>query len=392
MNKQSIYETIAGSLDEMVQIRRHLHMHPELSFEEENTAAYIADYLENLGIEVRRNVGGRGVVGLIRGGKPGKTIAFRADFDALPIQDAKDVPYKSTVPGVMHACGHDGHTASLLLFAKAMNEVKDELEGNIVLLHQHAEELNPGGAIGMIEDGCLDGVDMVFGAHLQSQMAYGKIYSRDGYLQAAESTIRIQVNGHGSHGAEPQTGRDPILAASHIMTALQSIVSRNAPPLEQLVVSIGSFHAGQAANVIPETAILEGTMRVYDDGLRELASERIKEIAEYTAKAFGCTADVDVTKGYDTVINHTEGIEILEKAVEDAYGPETYQEIDPVMPAEDFSYYLQHRPGAYFFVGALAPDAEKAYPHHHERFDFYEPALPMAATTFAAIFFEAQEK
>ncbi|MFC0230470.1 M20 family metallopeptidase [Bhargavaea ullalensis] len=376
----------------MIHIRRHLHMHPELSFEEEETPAFIADYLENLGIEVRRNVGGRGVVGTIRGGKPGKTIAFRADFDALPIQDAKDVPYKSTVPGVMHACGHDGHTASLLLFAKAMNEVKDELEGNIVLIHQHAEEMNPGGAIAMIEDGCLDGVDMVFGAHLQSQMPFGKIYSRDGYLQAAESTISIRVNGSGSHGAEPHTGRDPILAASQIMVALQSIVSRNAPPLEQLVISIGSFHSGQAANVIPETAEMEGTMRVYDEELRDMASERIREVAEYTAKALGCTADADVVKGYDAVKNHTEGIEILETAVADAYGPNVYQEIDPVMPAEDFSYYLQHRPGAYFFVGAMAPGADKAYPHHHERFDFHEPALAMAATTFAAIFFEAQGK
>ncbi|SIT70571.1 M20 metallopeptidase family protein [Edaphobacillus lindanitolerans] len=392
MDKQAIYEQIGGSIDEMIRIRRHLHMHPELSFEETETPAFIADYLEELGIEVRRNVGGRGVVGTIRGGKPGKTIAFRADFDALPIQDAKEVSYKSTVPGVMHACGHDGHTASLLLFAKAMNEVKEDLAGNIVLIHQHAEEMNPGGAIAMIEDGCLDGVDMVFGAHLQSLMPYGKIYSRDGYLQAAESTISIRVNGHGSHGAEPHTGRDPILAASQIMVALQSIVSRNAPPLEQLVISIGSFHSGQAANVIPETAKMEGTMRVYDEELREMASERVKEVTEFTAKAYGCTAEVEVVRGYDAVKNHTEGIDILRHAIEDAYGPCVYQEIDPVMPAEDFSYYLQHRPGAYFFIGAKAPGEEHAYPHHHERFDFHEPALAMAATAFAAVFFETQNQ
>ena len=253
---------------EMTNLRRHFHMHPELSHQEVKTPEYIASYLEELGIEVRRGVGGRGVVGTIRGGKPGKTIAFRADFDALPIQDAKNVPYQSTVPGVMHACGHDGHTASLLDFAKVMNTVKEELQGNIVLIHQFGEELTPGGSRAMIEDGCLDGVDFVYGAHLQSKMNAGAIYGRDGYLQASEDAIKIIVKGSGTHGAEPHTGVDPILGASHIMVALQSIVSRNADPLKELVVSIGKFHAGDADNVIPEKAVLEGTIRVFDEDLR----------------------------------------------------------------------------------------------------------------------------
>ncbi|EMR07785.1 N-acyl-L-amino acid amidohydrolase [Bhargavaea cecembensis DSE10] len=392
MDLQKIDRKIRESLDEMIQIRRHLHMNPELSFEEEKTPEYIANYLEALGIEVRRHVGGRGVVGTIRGGRPGKTIAFRADFDALPIQEATDVPYKSAVPGVMHACGHDGHTASLLVFAKVMNEFREELVGNIVLIHQHAEEVNPGGALGMIEDGCLDGVDMVFGAHLQSLLPAGLIYSRDGYLQAAENTIRITVTGKGTHGAEPHNGHDPILAAAHIMTVLQSVVSRNADPLGQLVISIGQFHSGSAGNVIPQKAEMEGTMRVFDEELRQLGAQRIREIAEYTAKALGCTAEADVEYGYDAVKNHTEGVRVIEQAVASVCGDGVYREIDPVMPAEDFAYYLQHRPGAYFFVGAKVEDGRIAYPHHHEKFDFHEPALAMAARTFAGIFIEAQKQ
>ena len=208
--------------------------------------------------------------------KTWKTIAFRADFDALPIHDAKDVPYQSTVPGVMHACGHDGHTAALLGFAKAMNSVKDQLKGNIILVHQFGEELPPGGSRAMIADGCLDGVDAIFGAHLQSNMDSGHVYVRDGYLQAGEDTIKIIVNGSGAHGAEPQKGADPILAASHIMVALQSIVSRNTDPLKELVISIGKFNAGEADNVIPEKAVMEGTIRVFDEELRTLASERLR--------------------------------------------------------------------------------------------------------------------
>ena len=271
MLKEMLFNKIEESMEEMIYVRRHLHMHPELSHKEIATPAFIANYLVDLGIEVRSGVGGRGVVGIIRGGKPGKTIAFRADFDALPIHDAKDASYQSTVPGVMHACGHDGHTAALLGFAKAINAVKDQFQGNIVLIHQFGEELPPGGSRAMIADGCLDGVDAIYGAHLQSTMDSGHVYVRDGYLQAGEDTIKITVNGSGAHGAEPQKGADPILAASHIMVALQSIVSRNTDPLKELVISIGKFHAGDADNVIPEKAVMEGTIRVFDEELRTLA-------------------------------------------------------------------------------------------------------------------------
>ncbi|RNF39840.1 M20 metallopeptidase family protein [Planococcus salinus] len=391
MIKDAIFANISKNNEEMIRVRRHLHMHPELSHQEVETPEFIASYLEELGIEVQRNVGGRGVVGKIHGGKPGKTIAFRADFDALPIQDAKDVPYKSTVPGVMHACGHDGHTAALLGFAKAMNEVKEELEGTIVLIHQFGEELSPGGAKGMIADGCLDGVDAIYGAHLQSQMTAGYVYGREGYLQAAEDAIKITVKGSGTHGAEPHTGVDPILGASHIMVALQSIVSRNADPLKELVVSIGKFHAGDADNVIPEKAVMEGTIRVFDENLRELANRRVKELAEAVGQGFGCKVEVAVDKGYDSLWNHAEETDIVRQAVKASFGEEAFVDMDPVMPVEDFSYYLQQVPGSFFFVGAKQENVENTYPHHHEKFDFDESAMELTAKVFAATYLEAQK-
>ncbi|TWT06906.1 amidohydrolase [Planococcus sp. CPCC 101016] len=375
---------------EMVETRRHLHMHPELSHQEIATPAFIADRLEEMGVEVRRGVGGRGVVGTIRGGKPGKTIAFRADFDALPIDDQKDVTYKSTIPGVMHACGHDGHTAALLGFAKAMMAVQKELPGTIVLIHQFGEELSPGGARAMIEDGCLDGVDAVYGAHLQSKMESGRIYLRDGFLQASEDAIKIIVHGSGTHGAEPHTGVDPILAASHIMVAMQSIVSRSADPLKELVVSIGKFHAGDADNVIPSKAVLEGTIRVFDPELRKLASQRLRTIVENVAIAMGATAEVIIETGYDSLWNHAAEADVVRIAGREVLGEENVVEIDPVMPVEDFTYFTQAKPGAYFFVGAKMADSQSVFPHHHENFDFNETAMLVTAKLFAGIYFEAQ--
>lgn len=376
--------------EEMVNTRRHLHMHPELSHQETATPAFIADRLEEMGVEVRRGVGGRGVVGTIRGGKPGKTIAFRADFDALPIDDQKDVSYKSTVRGVMHACGHDGHTAALLGFAQAMVAIQDQLPGTIKLIHQFGEELSPGGARAMIADGCLDGVDAVYGAHLQSKMESGRIYLRDGFLQASEDTIKIVVHGSGAHGAEPHNGVDPILAASHIMIALQSIVSRNADPLKELVVSIGKFHAGDADNVIPGKAVLEGTIRVFDPELRKLASQRLRTIVENVAIAMGATAEVFIENGYDALWNHPAEADQVRTAGNKVLGEENVVEIDPVMPVEDFTYFTQAKPGAYFFVGAKMEDGDAVYPHHHENFDFNETSMLVAAKMFAGIYFEEQ--
>lgn len=387
-----IIDKLESLFDEMVEIRRHLHMHPELSHQEVETPEFIAAKLEEMGVEVRRGVGGNGVVGYIRGGKPGKTIAFRADFDALPIDDKKQAAYKSTVPGVMHACGHDGHTAGLLGFAKAMVSMKEELPGTIVLIHQFGEEAPPGGSRAMIADGCLEGVDLVYGAHVQSSLEHGKVFVRDGFLQASEDTIKIIVRGSGTHGAEPHLGVDPILAASHIMIALQSVVSRNTDPLQELVVTIGKFHAGEADNVIPSEAVLEGTIRVFNPELRKLASERVAAIAENVARAMGASAEVIIENGYDSLWNHPEAMDIVRTAARAAIGEEAVMEIQPVMPVEDFAYYTQVVPGAFFFVGAKMADETLVYPHHHENFDFNEEAMLIAAKVFAAVYFEAQNQ
>lgn len=388
--KSLVIEKIESLYEEMVETRRYLHMHPELSHQEIQTPEFIADQLEKMGVEVRRGVGGRGVVGYIRGSLPGKTIAFRADFDALPIDDKKNVLYKSKVPGVMHACGHDGHTAGLLGFAKVMVSIKDKLPGTIVLIHQFGEEVAPGGAQAMIADGCLEGVDSVYGAHLQSKMESGKIFVRDGFLQASEDTIKIIVHGYGTHGAEPHTGVDPILAASHIMIALQSIVSRNADPLKELVVSIGKFHAGDADNAIPSEAVLEGTIRVFNPDLRKMAAERVKTIAENVALAMGASAEVIIEAGYISLWNHSEAVDVVRVAAGKMIGEEMVVETEPIMPVEDFAYFTQAKPGAYFFVGAKMSDETLSFPHHHENFDFDEQAMLVAAKVFAAIYFESQ--
>lgn len=388
--KSLVIEKIESLYEEMVETRRYLHMHPELSHQEIQTPEFIADQLEKMGVEVRRGVGGRGVVGYIRGSLPGKTIAFRADFDALPIDDKKNVLYKSKVPGVMHACGHDGHTAGLLGFAKVMVSIKDKLPGTIVLIHQFGEEVAPGGAQAMIADGCLEGVDSVYGAHLQSKMESGKIFVRDGFLQASEDTIKIIVHGYGTHGAEPHTGVDPILAASHIMIALQSIVSRNADPLKELVVSIGKFHAGDADNAIPSEAVLEGTIRVFNPELRKMAAERVKKIAENVALAMGASAEVIIEAGYISLWNHSEAVDVVRVAAGKMIGEEMVVETEPIMPVEDFAYFTQAKPGAYFFVGAKMSDETLSFPHHHENFDFDEQAMLVAAKVFVAIYFESQ--
>lgn len=388
---KDLYAEIDGLFDEMVEIRRDFHRHPELSFQEVRTPKKIAEYLEGLGLEVRRNVGGRGVVGTLVGGKPGKTIALRADFDALPIQDQKDVEYKSTVPGVMHACGHDGHTATLLGTAKALAKFRDQIPGKVVFIHQFAEELAPGGAKPMIEDGCLDGVDVIYGCHLQSMMPFGNIYYRDGYIQAAADKFEIVVRGKGGHGAEPHDSVDPIIIGSHIAINLQSIASRKVDPLKQIVVSIGSFKAGDAFNIIPETATLIGTVRTYDPDIRDLAEESIKKIAENIAKANDAIAEVNYERGYDALFNHSRETEMVKHAFEKVEGVNEVLETPPVMPGEDFSYYTQKVPGAFFFAGARMANEEDVYPHHHEKFDFDERIMPIVAKGFCTLILQDQE-
>lgn len=389
---KQLHKAIHETEEEMIEIRRDLHQHPELSFQEERTPKIIADYLENLGIEVRRNVGGRGVVGTLKGGLPGKTIALRADFDALPIQDEKDVPYKSTVPGVMHACGHDGHTAALLATANALVKNRGYLPGNVVFIHQFAEEKTPGGARFMIEDGCLNGVDAVFGCHLMSRLPFGNVYYREGYIQAATDIFTIKVKGKGGHGAVPQETVDPIIIGSQIAMNLQTITSRRLDPMKELVVSIGSFHAGEAINVIPEFAELKGTVRSFDPNVRNMAEQSLIKIASIVAEANDAVAEVKYERGYDSLWNHSNETKIVQESFKNVAGVKEVLVTPPIMPGEDFSYYTQQVPGSFFFTGAQIENCSDVFPHHHEKFDFDERAMTIIAKGFCSIILSYQQQ
>lgn len=377
----NLYNALDKKYPEMVDIRRYLHQHPEVSFKEYKTAEYITNYYKNLGIEVRTNVGGNGIVAKIHGSKPGPTVALRADFDALPIQDEKDVPYKSTVLGVMHACGHDGHTATLLVLAKTLLEMKDKLAGTVVLIHQHAEEFAPGGAISMIEDGCLEGVDVIFGTHLWATTPTGTIEYRVGPIMAAADSIEINIQGSGGHGAHPHTTKDAIVIGSQLVMNLQQIVSRRIDPVESAVVSLGSFVAENPLNVIANTAKLQGTVRTFSEDVRTQIENEIEKIVKGTCIATDSSYTYTFKRGYPAVVNHKEETDFLVKAAENVPGITNITEAAPQMGAEDFAYYLQHVPGTFFFTGAMPGDETKAYSHHHPKFDINEKAMLIAAKT-----------
>ncbi|WP_419879164.1 M20 metallopeptidase family protein [Brevibacillus centrosporus] len=372
---------------ELVNIRRDLHMHPELSYQEVNTPKKVADYLRALGLEVRTEVGGRGVVGLLRGGKPGKTIALRADFDALPIQDEKQVEYKSRVPGVMHACGHDIHTSALLGVAHVLSEVREQVPGNVVFLHQFAEEMPPGGAKAMIEDGCLDGVDEVYGAHVWSTEPYGTIGVTDGYTMAAGDGFEIDISGKGGHGGQPHLTIDPLVVGCQLVVNLQQIVSRRVDPIEPVVLSVGSIHSGLAANVIPDTCHINGNVRTFNQEVRGFVEQQIRQITEATCEAAGAFGTVRYRSGYDAVWNHPEQTQVVRRLFQHLIGEENVKNLDPSMASEDFTYYLQKVPGTFFFVGGRNPEIGATYPHHHPMFDADERAILLTGKAFLSIVF-----
>lgn len=366
---------------EMVEIRRYLHMHPEVSFKEVKTASYIANYYEKLGVDVRSNVGGNGVVATIKGDLPGPTVALRADFDALPIQDEKDVEYKSTVPGVMHACGHDGHTATLLVLAKVLFNNRHLLNGNIVLIHQHAEEYAPGGAVSMINDGCLDGVDVIFGTHLWATLPVGKIEYRVGPIMAAADRFEITILGQGGHGAQPHNTKDAILIGSQVVSNLQQIVSRKVDPVETAVVTVGSFVAENAFNIIADSAKLAGTVRTFDEDVRTQIEQEIENVIKGTCLMNEAQYDYQFLRGYPPVVNHHDETEFLKNISAHVPGVHAVEESPLQMIAEDFGYYLQHVKGTFFFTGAMPANEKYAYPHHHPKFDIDEKSLLIAAKT-----------
>ena len=371
----------------MVERRRHLHRHPELSFKEKETSAYVAGILRELGVEVREGVGGYGLIGCLRGLLPGKTVALRADMDALPIQDEKSCEYASQVPGVMHACGHDGHTAVLLAVAEYYSHRLQELR----FLFQPAEEACPGGAVGMIEQGALEGVDVIYGVHLWTPLPLGTVASAAGPLMASVDDFLIEIQGRGGHGGMPHKAVDSVVAGSSLVMQLQSVVSRSVDPLNPAVVTIGSIQGGMAQNVIADRCRLSGTARCFDEVTRQLIRERIYALVEGITQAYGAEARIDYVTGYPSVVNDAVEFQRLSRAVHKIPGLKV--EVSPkIMPAEDFAYYLQQVPGCFVLVGAGNEEKEIIYPHHHPRFDIDEEAMPHAAALLISMAETYQEE
>lgn len=369
------YKEVEKFKEELIEIRRYLHMHPELSFQETETAEYIANYLTALDIPVTRNVGGNGLYGVIEGKLPGPSVLLRADFDALPIQDLKDVPYKSKVPGVMHACGHDGHTAMLLITAKIIKAHQNELKGTVILCHQHAEEVLPGGAKSMIEAGVLEGVDYVFGTHSSSNLKSNAVSFITGPSYGFADAFTMDIHGSGGHGAAPHTTHDAIIAASYLITQLQTVVSRSIDPIKTGVLTIGEFNSGNAFNVIAETAHLSGTLRTYDQSIKAVMIERINEIIQGIEKSFNVNITLNYTDGYPALINSEKETLWLKNLSEDISEIAEVLEGTPSLGGEDFAYFLQKRPGCYFNTGVRNETIQADFPHHHPKFDMDENGL-----------------
>ncbi|WP_028561518.1 M20 family metallopeptidase [Paenibacillus pinihumi] len=369
---QSLYSKMVGW-------RRHLHRHPELSYEEKQTSHYIAEQLRAMGCEPVTDVGGHGVTVLIQGEKPGPVVALRADIDALPIQDRKQVDYISTVPGVMHACGHDAHTATLLGVAKYYMDNCSHIAGARKLIFQPAEEITPGGALPMIREGVLEDVDAIYGVHLWTPLPLGTVASKAGPFMAAPDEFYIEITGRGGHAGIPHETVDAIIIGSALVGALQTIVSRNVNPLEPAVLSVGSFQAGSTTNVIAETAYLRGTVRTFNPQTRALIRKRMEEIIEQTCTMYGGKGVLDYREGYPAVVNEASEIDRFFSVGSEILPKEQVQESGLIMAGEDFSYYLQQRKGCFMFVGAGNPDKGANYPHHHPMFDLDEDAMLISA-------------
>ena len=380
-------------LPDLIAMRRDLHEHPELAFEEERTSGIVARRLRTLGLEVQTGIAKTGVVGLLRGGasKPGaKNIAIRADMDALPIHEMNDINYRSTVDGKMHACGHDGHISILLAVADLLNKRREELTGNVKFVFQPAEE-NIGGAEPMIKEGAMQDVDGIIGLHLMSDYPLGRVGVRTGPVFASADRFILKIKGKGGHAAMPETTVDPIVISAHIVTALQTLISRETSPFRPAVITIGLIQAGTAFNIIPESAEMHGTMRAYSAEHRSKLVHRISEIAQGIATAMGGSCEVKVIDGCPPCVNDATITEIVREAAITTVGEKEVDTSEDVMTSgsDDMAYFLEAVPGCYFIVGTENEEKGINYPHHHPRFNIDEDALPIGVEvlTRAAIDF-----
>ena len=373
----TIGSLVGGVREEVVGWRRHLHRNPELSFHEKETSRFVYETLESFGgLELSRPTP-TSVVARLVGGGPGPVLALRADMDALPITEENDSEFVSQNPGVMHACGHDGHTAMLLGAAKVLAGMKGELRGEIRFLFQHAEELYPGGAEEMVRVGVMDGVDKVVGIHLWSGLPVGKVGVSYGPMMASPDTFKIVVKGKGGHAALPHQTVDSIAVGAQVVTNLQHVVSRETDPIENVVVSVTQFHGGTAHNVIPGSVEMIGTVRTLKPEIRDAVPEAMERVIRGITAAHGAEYDFEYQRGYRPVINDDEVTRAVEETVREVFGEATLELMPPTMGGEDFSAFQQVSPGAFYLVGAGNEEKGIGYPHHHPRFDIDEDALPI---------------
>lgn len=363
---------------EVVESRRHLHANPELSYQEYDTARFVFQKLRSFGIEVREGIATTGLVAEIKGRNPEKkSVALRADMDALPIQEANDVPYKSKVAGVMHACGHDVHTASLLGTAKILNEIKDQFEGTVRMLFQPGEEKNPGGASYMIRDGALQNPQPsgIIGQHVFPLLPVGKIGFREGMYMASCDEIYLRVLGKGGHAAAPDLAIDPIVIASHIIIALQQVISRNASPKQPTVLSFGNIIGKGATNIIPDEVNIAGTFRAMNEEWRASALEKIRKMAESIAEGMGGKCEVEISRGYPYLENNPALTRRIRQAAEAYVGQDNVVDLDITLGAEDFSYYSQVIPASFYRLGTSNPSKGITSYVHTPSFNIDEDAL-----------------
>jgi len=382
MNNKQIKEQVNEIEKWLIDVRRDFHKHPELGMEEYRTRDQIVHYLKEMGISYEKDIANTAVVGIIRGGRPGKTVALRADIDALPITEENDVSYKSVYEGKMHACGHDAHTTMLLGAANILQKNRESLAGNVKLFFQPAEE-TVGGAKPMIEEGVMDNpkVEAVFGIHVSPELETGEVAVKYGQMNASSDTILLTVKGARGHGAYPHSGRDAIVIAAHVITQLQTIVSRNVDPREAAVISIGQIEGGKQKNIVADEVKMIGTVRTFDPAVRDLVLKRIEEVLKYTTKSMGGDYVFERgTDGYVALINNDDMVDLVHESATDLLGPDrvTIRKLAN-MGVEDFAYFAQAAPSAFFNVGCRNELKGIIHGAHTERFDIDEECLSIGA-------------
>lgn len=387
VTNSQIDQEVAARFEEMVRVRRDLHRHPELAFQEERTAAIIMDKLKAAGIkDIQTGVAKTGVVATLQGAQPGKTLVVRADIDALPIVEEPDSDYKSETAGIMHACGHDGHVAIALAVSSIMAQHRDQIAGTVKFVFQPAEE-RVSGAKPMIDAGIMQGVDAAIGLHLGNDGKTGKVSMKVGPTMANVDSIRLTIRGKGGHGSQPEKAVDSIAASAYVITTIQTIVSREVAASDTAVITFGTIKGGFASNIIAPEVTLTGTVRSFVPETRQLLLKRIEEVATGVAQAMRCQLVFEIVESCPAVVNNLEITDLVRASASDILGQSNVEEMKPIMGSDDMALFLQAVPGCYFFVGS-APSNGPVFPHHHPSFDIDEQSLAVGARTMARAAFD----